>query len=109
MQDMKTVTFVARLSADCRRRHIHSHLKGKVVSFSVQLELKHKERWHPVVRYDTAHGFAHKDIINPDGSIDKSPLFLQDYNEALIFAEGDLKDNWESYRDHFLKEVSKND
>ena len=105
---VKTEEFVARITLDCRRRHKHTHFKGKIISFTVQLEIRYKDSWYAVIRYDTAHGFAHRDFIHPKGEIDKTPLFLQDYNEALIFAENDLKNNWELYREKFLKEV-KND
>lgn len=105
MVDVKTEEFVARLGSDCRRRHKHSHFKGKVISFTVQLEVRYKNNWYPVIRYDTAHGFAHRDFIYSDGTIEKTSLFLQDYNEVLIFAEEDLKNNWELYKEKFLKEV----
>ena len=103
--NIRTEEFVARLNSDCRRRHKHSHYKGKVISFSVQLEVRFRNNWHPVVRYDTAHGFAHRDFIHPNGKIDKTSLFLQDYSESLIFAEEDIKNNWELYREKFLVEV----
>ena len=83
----RTEEFVVRLNTDCRRRHTHSHYKGKVVSFSVQLEVRFKNNWHP------------------GGKIDKTPLFLQDYNESLIFAEEDIKNNWELYREKFITEA----
>ena len=108
MIDIKTVEFIVRLDSDCRRRHIHTHSKNKIISFTVQLEILYKNKWYPVIRYDTMHGFAHRDFIHPDGTIDKTPLFLQDYNENLIFAENDIKYNWELYRLKFLKEM-KND
>ena len=57
-----------------------------------------------VVRYDTAHGFAHRDLIWPSGKVDKTPLFMQTFNEALDFAEADLRSNWESYVENYLKE-----
>jgi len=31
----------------------------------------------------------------------KTPLFNLDYNDALTFAESDLKLNWESYKKRF--------
>lgn len=76
-----------------------------MISFSVQLEICVRGNWYPVVRYDTTHGFAHRDFIHPDGRSEKTPIFAQNYNDALTFAEGDLKDNWEFYRERFLKEV----
>ena len=71
----------------------------------VQLEVYYRGRWYPVVRYDTAHGIAHRDYLRPDGNAEKTPLFTLDYNEALTFAEKDLDINWESYCQRFLKEV----
>jgi hypothetical protein len=55
------------------------------------------------VRYDTAHRFAHRDLMDKKGTIIKTPLFIQDYNDALTFAESDLKSNWEAYKSKFLE------
>lgn len=71
--------------------------------FRVQYETRIGENWHPVVRYDTAHGFAHRDLLNIAGNVKKTPLFNQDYNDALTFAESDLKTNWQSYKKQFLE------
>jgi hypothetical protein len=75
----------------------------------VQLEVNVKGKWRPIVRYDTAHGFAHRDIFRYDGGMEKIPLFVGDYNSTLTFAEMDLRTNWEIYRERFLKEVRGND
>ena len=53
--------------------------------------------------YDTAHGFAHRDLLSINKQIVKTPLFNQDYNDALTFAENDLKSNWEYYKKRFLE------
>lgn len=98
--------FVIRLSESDRYRHIHSSQKGKIAYFSVQIETKVNNIWFPVVRYDTAHGFAHRDILNAKGEeIGKTPLFNQDFSSALTFAENDLKLNWEFYKTNFLKNI----
>ena len=55
-----------------------------------------------MVRYDTAHGFAHRDLMDIKGNIEKTPLFNQDYNDALTFAEKDLKLNWVHYKGRFF-------
>jgi len=34
----------------------------------------------------------------------KTPLFITDRNDALSFAENDIKDNWELYKERFVKE-----
>ncbi len=68
--------------------------KGKILSFMVQLEYKAGDDWRPVVRYDTAHGFAHRDRYKPDGTkIAHEPLGMTDYNQALDYAIDDVKDN----------------
>jgi hypothetical protein len=36
-------------------------------------------------------------------------LPFDDFNLALTFAEKDLKDNWQKYKENFLKEVKDND
>jgi len=45
-------------------------------------------------------------LINIKGEVVKTPLFIQDYNDALTFTENDLKANWEIYKERFLKEAS---
>jgi len=62
-----------------------------------------------IALFDTVHGFAHKDIVPYKGEVQKETLPLNDYNLALTFAEKDLRDNWQKYRDQYLKETGKND
>ena len=77
------------------------------MQFVVQLEVQHPRRgtWLPVVRYDTAHGFAHRDRLHSDGRSEKTALPSQDYTQALNYAEAELKDQWQIYRDRFLEEL----
>lgn len=56
------------------------------------------------MRYDTSHRFAHRDLLNIKGDVRKTPLFNQDFNDALTFAENDLKLNWFYYKNRFLGE-----
>jgi len=96
------VEYLIRISPSDRYRHLHVQERGKIVFFRVQYETKIDEQWYPVVRYDTAHGFAHRDLLGIDGSVVKTPLFNQDFNDALTFAQSDLKTNWEHYRKRFV-------
>lgn len=64
--------------------------RNRVVKFVVQLECCFGEMWHPVVRCDTAHGFAHRDVLYPSGQVEKTELLVRDYNDALTFALRDL-------------------
>ena len=101
----REVDFMIMLSHDDRYRHQHVRLKGKVIRFSVQYETKVGHRWFPVVRFDTSHGFAHRDLIDGRGEKRKTPVFARDVNEALIFAELDIKSNWKMYKDRFLRSL----
>ena len=99
----RKVEDVVRIGPSDRYRHLHIQERGKVVLFRVQYETKIRESWYPVARYDTSHGFAHRDIMNMNGSVVKTPLFALDYNDALTFAESDLKLNWGYYKRIFVE------
>src|SRR5439155_2892642 len=43
-----------------------------IVEFTVQLEISHQHDCRPVVRFDNAHGFCHRDDLHPDGSQSKT-------------------------------------
>lgn len=58
--------------------------------------------WKVVLRYDCAHNFAHKDMYNIKCDCKKINLYM-DYNEALTFADDDINENWELYREKFLR------
>ena len=104
---IKEKCYVVYLAMDCRRRH-HRKYAGKwVIAFCIQLELFIDNNWFPVIRYDTSHGFAHRDYVHPDGGIEKTSINIRSFNEALTFSEDDVKANWELYREKFLKEREK--
>jgi len=94
--------YVWALGENARKRHYHETERGEVLAFTVQLEIFVNGQWRPAVRYDSAHGFAHRDRYFLDGRSTKTDLRL-DFNEALTFADEDIKENWEDYRDRFLR------
>ena len=91
------------LTAEDRYRHRHVRFKGKVLRFAIQYETRLGRQWVPVVRYDTEHGFAHRDLFDPSGRKAKTPLFVRSYDEALSFADYDVKSNWKIYKEMFLR------
>jgi len=74
--------------------------RGRVLKFTIQLEcwFGQPDQWIPVVRYDTAHGFAHCDKLHPYEYTTKTEMATNDYNEALNLAMDDLVNNWRTYR-----------
>jgi len=98
-----TVTeYVIPLGEDARKRHYHESEKGKVTAFAVQLEVLVGEQWKVVIRYDSAHGFAHVDRYYLDGRKVKKELHLK-LSEALTLADEDIKENWKAYQTAFLE------
>jgi hypothetical protein len=103
----RVVEFQALLSHEDRRRHHHVSERGKVLDFVEQYETFWAKKWVAVIRYDTAHGFAHKDVLRPDGRAIKIRLAESDYNRAMTFAIQDLRTNWTRYKSSFLKRARK--
>jgi hypothetical protein len=58
-----------------------------------------------VVRYDNAHGFCHRDTLHPDGTQDKTPVFVGDVNATFTHAIAELRGDWEAHRARFLGEI----
>lgn len=100
----KRLEYVIWLGTEDRYRHLHFREKDRIVLFRVQYETLVRGTWLPVVRYDSAHGYAHRDLFDRHGRAAKTPLFVQDLNDALTFAESDLKANWVKYKKAFLEQ-----
>ncbi len=95
---MRTVEF-RRLFDDKNAARVRFELeRDQVVGFVVQLECRFNDHWTPVVRYDTYHGFAHRDLLHPIGEPTKTEMSVHSYNEGLTFAIKDLTEKWEKYR-----------
>jgi len=94
--------FLLDLDIGVRLRCWHKTEGGQVTAFTVQMELLFEDQWKPVVRFDTAHGFAHRDLYRRCGGAIKTPLGM-DFRTARTFAQDDILANWRRYRDLFLR------
>ena len=94
--------YLILLDIDARKRHYHSIKTGRIKKFIVQLEVKIGDVWKQVIRYNCSHDFTHKDCYNIKGQIRKINLYL-DYEDALIMADDDINENWQIYREKFLR------
>jgi hypothetical protein len=81
--------------------------KGEITDFMVQYESFIDGKWHDIVRYDMAHGFFHRDLMNGDGTSDKKRLNFISYEASVMFAEQDIKERWQWYKDNYLKAIGK--
>jgi hypothetical protein len=75
--------------------------RGKVLRFAAVLvrSRKNADGWIEICRYDTAHGFAHLDVLDERGKvINKIPLSgHSSYKTAITYAVADLKENYRKY------------
>jgi len=88
-----------------RYRHYHVSKGRRIVEFRIQLEILVDEEWYPIVRYDTAHGRAHRDILHPNGMQTKDWFEGYSVEEVLTIGQKDILENWPVYRERFLKET----
>jgi hypothetical protein len=73
----------------------------RILGMLNSMEVKAGGLWREVVRYDCAHGYAHKDYYGIEGKQRKINLYMS-YEDALTFAEDDINENWKIYKQRFL-------
>ncbi len=88
-----------------RFRYYHYLDQGRITRFVIQYEAFIREKWHPIVRYDTAHGFPHKDLLHPGGKQEKIEYRGYTREEVLTIGERDIKANWLTYRAQYEQEL----
>ena len=81
---------------------------GYIVNFAVKLILKYEDKLCEIVRFDSAHGCPHKDILNIHGMIKRKIWYeFLDNKQALDMAIKDIKDNYELYVRRFIEWLKK--
>jgi len=81
--------------------------KGEITELVYQYESFLNNKWQSIVRYDTAHGFFHRDVLYPDGSQEKYSIEIDTLKTASLYAEQDIKDRWEFYKNRYIKKLKK--
>ena len=75
---------------------------GRVTSFAVVLVAEIEGKHICVTRYDTAHGFAHRDVLGlQSGLIEKEWLFHLTTDQAFNYAYHDIRNHYETYIEYF--------
>lgn len=76
--------------------------RGTVLRFTVQYEAVVEGTTFPVVRWDTAHGFVHRDTLDWEGRVvEKLPVASPSYNDAMTKAIVDIRSRWPTFREEF--------
>ena len=90
-----------------RYRHRHVWEPGEIVEFRIQYEAFIAGQWHSVVRYDTAHGEPHRDVLHPDGTQTKEMYPGYSTAEVLTNGQRDIMENWPKYRAEYEEEMGR--
>ena len=100
------VTFLGESNTD-RYRHYHMWERGRIVTFRIQYEALIEGEWRPIVRYDTAHGYSHKDVMHPDGTQSKEKFPYYSNAEVLTYGQRDIRRKWRRYREAYEQEMKR--
>jgi len=106
---MKKIEFISYLDSLGQNR-IRVRLitqNGDLQDIMFQYEIQIDNEWVSIVRYDCAHGFFHRDILYPNGDKEKQSIEMDSLKSASQYAEQDLKDRWEWYRERYIKKLKK--
>jgi hypothetical protein len=76
---------------------------GKVIDFRVVYLAEIGNKFQCITRYDTAHGYAHRDVLGrKEGLRGKIPCPTMNHNQAFNYAIRDIKTNAPIYLADFL-------
>jgi len=107
MPPARTREYLRPLTPDDYLRYRITTDQGQVVDFVLQYETNVGGHFLPVVRYDRAHGYLHRDTLDSQGNpVDKQPVPMgpgMSLKQALADADADLRSNWQRYRRQFLR------
>lgn len=78
---------------------------GLLIDVVFQYESFIDNKWSPIVRYDCARGYFHRDTMKPNGDKEKQLIEIENLKDASRYAEQDLKDRWEWYKERYLKKL----
>ena len=81
--------------------------KGELRDVVYQYESFLHDRWVVIVRYDCAHGYFHRDVMLPNGDKQKNEVILDSLKTASKYAEHDIKNHWEWYKENYLRKLKK--
>lgn len=94
--------YFTELTSEDRIRIRFALDRGMVTDFVVQYEAMIAGRWYPVVRYDMAHGYLHRDRPDPRGRLTtKEAIPYGTLAAAMTEAIREIKNNWPDYRRWF--------
>lgn len=98
----KESDYTLAISGDVSLRLRYRISGNDVEAFTVQLEYFVDGNWIPVVRYDSAHGIPHRDVLNPAGDVIAKEWLPGSFNEVLTSSIRELRVNWKQHISRFI-------
>ncbi len=80
---------------------------GQIIDIVIQYESYINNKWIAIIRYDCAHGFFHRDVLYAKGEKEKQSIAITSLQDSLNYAEQDIKDRWEFYKERYLKKLKR--
>jgi hypothetical protein len=105
-RDIEFETILDKFGHDRIRVRLKTQI-NELVDEVYQYESFINNKWEPIVRYDCAHGFFHKDVLYPNGKKEKTEMAFDSLKIASQYAAQDIKDRWEWYKERYLKKMKK--
>ena len=105
-EEWETKRFVRLISDDgLNRIRVRLQIeRGEVLRYVVQYETVVEGKIYPVVRYDSAHGYPHRDLLDWNGNVvERIWLAPVDYGAAATEAIAALDRDWPQPREAFLR------
>ena len=85
---MKEIEFLSPLdnqNLNCLRVRLITE-NGELIDIMYQFESLINTKWTPIVRYDCAHVFFHRDVLHPNGDKEKQLIELDSLKIASNYA-----------------------
>lgn len=79
--------------------------RGRVVRFVVQYEARIDGKWYNIVRYDSAHGYAHRDTLDERGNNYRKDELGLTFDQAPQFAQAEIAEHWQRFRREFIQRM----
>jgi hypothetical protein len=79
--------------------------RGNLIDLMFQYETLIDNHWTPIIRYDCAHGFFHRDTLYPNGDKVKQEIEMTSLDVAAGYAKHDIDERWQWYRERYIKQI----
>jgi hypothetical protein len=102
---MTSTEYLNYLGSEDRMRVRIETERGRIIDFTIQYETVIATEFRPVVRYDLAHGYAHRDILDPGGAVVTKEAMPSHWTmrACLDYANADIRRHWRMYREAFRR------